>query len=223
MAVLKGRLITLLYCLILKQNPLRPLFRRLLLLIPTVACLHSPSYGLVELRGGFASGGSAVSPSYTIRGMFTEASRANELSSNADLDSGPLGMLDFSYAGPQELVLLNPGNDASFGDLTEGEVFFHAGLTALDSDLAFDLYERRPLIIERADGLAFRYFRSGAAKHAMDWSYEYSFDLQNWIEFSPAIERVSFNASRNLSEVMVDLPVGSPVFVRIRLHYNTDD
>lgn len=155
--------------------------------------------------------------------MFTESSRANELSANADLDSGPLGMLDFAYAGPQELVLLNPANSTSFGDLTEGEVFFYAGLTAMDSDFALNLYERRPLIIESADGLAFRYVRSGAAKYAMDWSYEYSSDLQNWIEFSPVTERVAFNASRNLSEVMVDLPVGSPVFVRIRLHYNTDD
>lgn len=155
--------------------------------------------------------------------MFTELTRSNVTSANADLDSGPLGMLNFAYAGPQELVLLNPGSSTSFGDLTEGEVFFYAGLTAIDSNLAFNLYERRPLIIERADGLAFRYVRSGAAKYAMGWSYEVSSDLQNWTEFSPATERVSFDASRNLSEVMVDLPVGSPVFVRIRLHYNIDD
>lgn len=207
----------------IKHIALRPRFRRFILTTASVACSCSISYGLVELRGGFASGGSAVSPSYTIRGMFTESSRANEASAIADLDSGPLSMLDFAYAGPQELVLLNPANITSFGDLTEGEVYFHAGLTAMDSDLALNLYERRPFIVQSADGLAFRYVRSGAAKYAMGWSYEYSSDLQNWTEFNPVKERVSFDTSRNLSEVMVDLPVGSPVFVRIRLHYNTDD
>lgn len=181
------------------------------------------SFGFTTIRGGFAAGGAAVNTSYTARGMFTEISRVVNGPASTSADNGPLSFIDFTHAGPQPIVLSDPNGGSSIGGLTQGELFFYSALTATGSAYLSEIYGRLPRIVEGPGGLLLHYTRSGAAKHAMGWSYEVSSDLQDWVAFTPEMESVDFDASRNLSDITVRLPFSSPVFVRIRLNYNVND
>lgn len=150
---------------------------------------------------------------------FAKAPRLTTASAPFGLESGATSLLDYGYQGPQQLVLVNPDDPSGVGGLTQGEVFFYSGRSAIASGEA-SLYARLPKVDRGPAGLALFYQRSGSAALSMSWQYEISSDLVNWSVYGPVFEEVIHDGEKNLSDVFVQLPAQSPIFVRIQLDYH---
>lgn len=176
--------------------------------------------GAVSLRGGFAAGGRSVGDGLSVVGVFSKGQRSAVVATAYGLETGASSAWDYAHQGPGSIVLANPNGPSGWGGLTEGEVFFHAGLSAFASGGDGALYERLPRVTDGPLGLMFSYKRSGAAALSMNWTYEISQDLVNWSAYVPVAEEVLYDAALNLSHIRFQLPQQSPLFVRIQLDYN---
>lgn len=176
--------------------------------------------GAPVVRGGFAAGGRSVGDGLSLVGIFSKGQRSSVVADLYAVESGASSAWDYAHQGPGQIVLANPNGPSGWGGLTEGELFFHAGLSAFATGGEGALYGRLPQVTEGPSGLMFSYKRSGSAALSMNWTYEISQDLVNWSAYVPVVEEVFHDAALNLSHIRFQLPQQSPLFVRIQLDYN---